>query len=55
MTIYWREEKRLRGIQKAKNEKKMGRKKDKDKIENIFVRIDPDWRGCDFKYKGWVK
>lgn len=26
-----------------------------NKIENIFVRIDPDWRGCDFKYKGWVK
>ncbi len=25
------------------------------KIENIFVRIDPEWRGCDFKYKGWVK
>lgn len=26
-----------------------------NKIENIFVRIDPEWRGCDFKYKGWVK
>ena len=25
------------------------------KIENIYVRIDPAWRGCDFKYKGWVK
>lgn len=25
------------------------------KIENIYVRIDPDWRGCDYKYKGWVK
>lgn len=27
----------------------------KQKIEDIYVRIDPDWRGCDFKYKGWVK
>lgn len=26
-----------------------------NKIENTFVRIDPEWRGCDFKYKGWVK
>lgn len=26
-----------------------------NKIDNIFVRIDPEWRGCDFKYKGWVK
>lgn len=26
-----------------------------NKIDDIYVRIDPDWRGCDFKYKGWVK
>ena len=25
------------------------------KIETIYVRIDPNWKGCDFKYKGWVK
>lgn len=25
------------------------------KINTIYVRIDPDWKGCDFKYKGWVK
>lgn len=25
------------------------------KIENIYVRIDSNWKGCDFKYKGWVK
>lgn len=40
MTIYWREQKRLRGIQKAKNEKKMGRKKDKDKIETALKLYD---------------
>lgn len=27
----------------------------KKKIETIYVRIDPQWKGCDFKYKGWVK
>ncbi|MDR1742724.1 MAG: peptidylprolyl isomerase [Dysgonamonadaceae bacterium] len=25
------------------------------KIKNTYVRIDPEWKGCDFKYKGWVK
>lgn len=25
------------------------------KIETIYVRIDPDWKGCDLKYKGWLK
>lgn len=25
------------------------------KIETTYVRIDPDWQGCDFKYKGWIK
>lgn len=25
------------------------------KIENIYVRIDSNWKGCDFKYKGWLK
>lgn len=25
------------------------------KIETTYVRIDPGWKGCEFKYKGWVK
>ncbi len=25
------------------------------KIETTYVRIDPNWKGCDFKYKGWIK
>ncbi|NLY23800.1 MAG: peptidylprolyl isomerase [Bacteroidales bacterium] len=25
------------------------------KIEKTYVRIDPDWQGCDLKYKGWQK
>ncbi len=36
MQIYWREQKRLMGIQRAKKEKKMGRKKDIDKIETAI-------------------
>ena len=27
----------------------------KEKIASTYVRISPDWRGCDFKYKGWIK
>lgn len=25
------------------------------KIDRTYVRIDPDWQGCEFKYKGWQK
>lgn len=25
------------------------------KIETTYVRIDPGWKGCEFKYKGWIK
>ncbi|MDD2247425.1 MAG: peptidylprolyl isomerase [Proteiniphilum sp.] len=25
------------------------------KIEKTYVRIDPDWQGCEYKYKGWLK
>jgi len=26
-----------------------------EKIGKTYVRIDPDWQGCEFKYKGWQK
>lgn len=26
-----------------------------NKIKNTYVRIHPDWRGCQFQYEGWVK
>lgn len=26
-----------------------------DKIRTTYVRISPEWRNCDFHYKGWVK
>jgi peptidyl-prolyl cis-trans isomerase SurA len=25
------------------------------KQNEIYVQIDPAWRGCDFAYPGWVK
>lgn len=27
----------------------------KEKIKNTYVRIEDGWRGCDFKYDGWIK
>lgn len=27
----------------------------KDKIKTTYVHISPDWRNCNFHYKGWVK
>ena len=26
-----------------------------DKIDKTYVRIDPDWQKCEFKYSGWTK
>ena len=27
----------------------------KNKINSTYVRISPEWRGCNFKYEGWIK
>lgn len=27
----------------------------KNKIKSTYIRINPDWKGCDFKYDGWVR
>ena len=27
----------------------------KNKINSTYVRISPEWRGCHFKYEGWIK
>jgi peptidyl-prolyl cis-trans isomerase SurA len=26
----------------------------RNKQQEIYVSIDPAWRGCDFQYPGWV-
>ncbi|MCH5168309.1 MAG: peptidylprolyl isomerase [Prevotellaceae bacterium] len=27
----------------------------KEKQQNTYIRINPDWRDCEFQYEGWVK
>lgn len=27
----------------------------KEKLKTVYVRIDPEWRNCEFKYDGWIK
>jgi peptidyl-prolyl cis-trans isomerase SurA len=27
----------------------------KEKIKKTYVRINPDWKGCDFQYPYWAK
>ena len=27
----------------------------KNKQKSTYVRINPEWRDCDFEYPGWVK
>ncbi len=27
----------------------------KEKLKTTYVRIDPEWRNCEFKYEGWIK
>ncbi len=27
----------------------------KDKIQKTYIKIDPEWKNCEFKYSGWIK
>ena len=27
----------------------------KEKQRSTYIRINPDWRDCDFEYEGWIK
>ncbi len=27
----------------------------REKIQKTYIRIDPDWRNCNFEYPGWIK
>lgn len=46
---------RLRDVVVSKRREEAVENWIKDKIKSTYVRISPDWRGCDFQYKGWVK
>ena len=42
-------------IVKGKKADEVIRKWIKDKQESTYIRINPDWRDCDFQYEGWIK
>ena len=46
---------RLRDVVVGKRREEKIEKWIQDKINSTYVRISPDWRNCEFRYKGWVK
>jgi peptidyl-prolyl cis-trans isomerase SurA len=46
---------RLKSIVTAKRSEEKLQKWIVEKQKNTYVRINPEWRKCDFKYPGWIK
>ena len=46
---------RLKAMVMAKRSEEKLQKWIVEKQKNTYVRINPDWRNCDFKYPGWIK
>lgn len=46
---------RLKAMVTAKRSEEKLQKWIVEKQKNTYVRINPDWRNCDFKYPGWIK
>ena len=46
---------RLKAMVTAKRSEEKLQKWIVEKQKNTYVRINPDWRNCDFKYSGWIK
>ena len=46
---------RLKSIVTAKRSEEKLQKWIVAKQKNTYVRVNPDWRKCDFKYPGWIK
>lgn len=46
---------RLKNMVTAKRSEEKLQKWIVDKQKNTYVRINPNWRKCDFKYPGWIK
>lgn len=46
---------RLKSMVTAKQSEEKLQKWIVDKQKNTYVRINPKWRKCDFKYPGWIK
>ena len=45
----------LNNVVKQKKGEEAIRKWIKEKQQSTYIRINPDWRDCDFQYDGWVK
>ena len=45
----------IKQMAEAKRQQQMVDEWLKKKIEQTYVRIDPDWRSCEFQYDGWVR
>ena len=45
----------LRNIVKQKRSDELIEDWIKEKQQNTYVRINEDWRDCEFRYPGWVK
>lgn len=46
---------KLRDVVVAKRREEKIQKWIKNKVQSTYVRISPEWRNCEFQYKGWVK
>lgn len=46
---------RLKSMVTAKRSEEIIQKWIVEKQKNTYVRINPNWRKCDFKYPGWIK
>ena len=55
MNLFYGDFQALKNVVVSKKREEKLEKWIQDKIASTYVRISPDWRGCDFKYKGWIK
>ena len=45
----------MKGVVEAKKGEETILKWIHDKQQSTYIRINPDWRDCDFEYEGWIK
>ena len=45
----------LRKVVEEKKSEEIVKEWIREKQRNTYVRINEDWRGCDFLYPGWIK
>ena len=45
----------MKSIVEGKKREEVLKKWVQDKIKTTYVRIDDDWKNCDFQHSGWIK